>query len=236
MVLAWSWQGADMRPMALIADSANMAVFSREFFPPNFHDWRVYLSEMIISIQIALWGTVLAVICAVPLGLLCAENIAPAWVYQPVRRLMDAFRAINEMVFAMLFIVAVGLGPFAGVMALWIHTMGVLGKLFAEAIESLDMGAIDAVRSVGANRVQVFRHAVLPAVMPQFISSHLYIWEFNIRDSTILGIIGAGGLGQLITEATSLFQWGRLSTVLIVVFLLVTSFNRLSQKIRTALL
>jgi phosphonate transport system permease protein len=123
MVLAWSWQGADMRPMALIADSANMAVFSKEFFPPNFHDWRIYLSEMVISIHIAIWGTVLAVICAVPLGLLCAENIAPAWVYQPVRRLMDAFRAINEMVFAMLFIVAVGLGPFAGVMALWIHTM-----------------------------------------------------------------------------------------------------------------
>jgi ABC-type phosphate/phosphonate transport system permease subunit len=98
------------------------------------------------------------------------------------------------------------------------------------------MAAVNAVRSVGASPVQVFLHAIWPAVMPQFISSHLYIWEFNIRDSTILGIIGAGGLGLLITEATSLFQWGRLSTVLIVVVILVASFDAMSRRIRAALL
>ena len=98
----------------------------------------MYLDEMIVTVQIAVWGTFLAIVLAVPLGLLCSSNMVPAWVYQPMRRLMDACRAINEMVFAMLFIVAVGLGPFAGVLALWVHTTGVLAKLFSEAVEAID--------------------------------------------------------------------------------------------------
>jgi hypothetical protein len=109
VLLIWAWEGADMRPLALFRDSANMATLARDFFLPNFHDWRIYLQEMVITIHIALWGTVLAVICAVPCGLLSAENLVPSWDYQPMRRPMDACRAINEMVFAMLFIVAVGL-------------------------------------------------------------------------------------------------------------------------------
>jgi len=130
----------------------------------------------------------------------------------------------------------VGLGPTAGILAIALHSMGSYGKLFAESIETLDIASIDAVRSVGAGPVQVFFNAIWPAVLPQFVSSHLYIWEFNIRDSTILGIIGAGGLGLLITEAISLFQWGRLATVLIVVVFLVASFDAISRRIRLALL
>ena len=193
-----------MRPMALIADSANMAVFSKEFFPPNFYDWRVYLSEMVISIHIAIWGTVLAVICAVPLGLLCAENIAPPWVYQPVRRLMDAFRAINEMVFAMLFIVAVGLGPFAGVMALWIHTMGVLGKLFAEAVEAIDPRPIRSRRYFMVSFRKYFPYGFLI----HFIASNrmsvqplLWVWLAQ----AVLALYCMSQLEALITQKLPLF-------------------------------
>ena len=149
-LLAGSWQGADMRPFDLIRDSGNMATYLADFFPPNFSDWRIYIDEMVVTLQIALWGTALAVLTAVPLGLLASSNIVPAWVYQPVRRLMDAFRAINEMVFAMLFVVAVGLGPFAGVLALWIHTAGVLAKLFSEAVEAIDPQPVEGIRSTGA--------------------------------------------------------------------------------------
>ncbi len=134
-LLAWSWEGADMRPMALFENSSNMVDFASGFFPPDFMMWKMYVEEMLITIQIAVWGTALSIVCSIPFGILSSENIVPVWVYQPVRRLMDAFRAINEMVFAMLFVVAVGLGPFAGVLALWIHTTGVLAKLFSEAIE-----------------------------------------------------------------------------------------------------
>jgi phosphonate transport system permease protein len=152
-LLVMSWQGADMRPMDLLRDSGNMAQFAADFFPPNFRDWRMYLDEMIVTVQIAVWGTFLAIVVAVPLGLLCSSNMVPAWVYQPMRRLMDACRAINEMVFAMLFIVAVGLGPFAGVLALWVHTTGVLAKLFSEAVEAIDPRPVEGVRATGANAV-----------------------------------------------------------------------------------
>lgn len=110
------------------------------------------------------------------------------------------------------------------------------GKLYAESIETLDMGAVDAVRATGASRSQVFFSTVWPSVLPQFVSSHLYVWEFNIRDSTLLGLIGAGGLGLLISEAVSLFQWSRLASILLLVIAMVTLFDNLSRRIRLALL
>ena len=118
-VLVVSWKGAEMAPLTLIQDSGNMATFAADFFPPDFSQWQDYLGEMAVTLQIAVWGTALAVVLSIPFGLMCADNLVPWWIYQPMRRLMDACRAINEMVFAMLFVVAVGLGPFAGVMALF---------------------------------------------------------------------------------------------------------------------
>ena len=137
-LLAWAWQGADMRPLALVRDASNMGAYAAGFFPPDFTEWRGYLKEMIVTLHIALWGTALAIVCAIPCGLLCSSNIAPWWIHQPMRRLMDAARAINEMVFAMLFVVAVGLGPFAGVLAIFVHTTGILAKLFSEAVEAIE--------------------------------------------------------------------------------------------------
>ena len=188
------------------------------------------------TIRIATLGSLLGAILALPLAVLTARNLAaPKPLAGLAKGLLDISRAIHTLVFGLVLVGIVGLGPTAGILAIGLHSMGTYGKLFAEAIESLDMAAIDAVRSVGAGPVQVFFNAVWPSVLPQFVSSHLYIWEFNIRDSTILGLIGAGGLGLLITEATSLFQWGRLSTVLLVVIILVASFDALSRRIRTAL-
>ena len=114
-LLAASWRGADMRPLDLLRDAGNMAQYAHGFFPPDFADWRTYASELLVTVEIALWGTALAVVCSVPLALLAAANIAPWWVHQPVRRLLDTCRAINEMVFALLFVSAVGLGPFSEV-------------------------------------------------------------------------------------------------------------------------
>lgn len=147
--LVWAWRGAEMRPMTLITESGNILTLIKDFFPPDFTDWRLYATEMVVTLQVAIWGTLLAVVCAVPLGILSSDNIVPWWVYHPVRRLMDAARAINEMVFAMLFVVAVGLGPFAGVLALWVHTTGVLAKLFSEAVEAIEPSPVEGVRSTG---------------------------------------------------------------------------------------
>ncbi|NQW80634.1 MAG: phosphonate ABC transporter, permease protein PhnE [Polaromonas sp.] len=188
------------------------------------------------TFQIATLGSLLAAVAALPLGLLAARNLhAPRPLALAATSILNVSRAIHTLVFGLVLVGIVGLGPMAGILAIALHSMGTYGKLYAESIETLDMGAVDAVRATGASRSQVFFSAVWPSVLPQFVSNHLYIWEFNIRDSTILGLIGAGGLGLLISEAVSLFQWSRLATILLVVITLVTLFNALSGRIRQAL-
>lgn len=231
-ILAWSWGGAEMNLAALFADGNNMAVFAADFFPPNFHDWRLYLSEMVITVQIAVWGTVMAVILAIPFGIMSSENLVPWWVCQPVRRLMDSFRAINEMVFAMLFVVAVGLGPFAGVMALFIHTTGVLAKLFSEAVEAIDPGPVEGVRATGASSLQEIIYGVIPQVLPLWISYSLYRFESNVRSATVVGMVGAGGIGVILWESMRGFQFAQTCAVMIIIILVVTSLDIASQYIR----
>lgn len=155
-VLVVSWKGAEMAPLTLIQDSANMATFAADFFPPDFSQWQDYLGEMAVTLQIAVWGTALAVILSIPFGLMCADNLVPWWIYQPMRRLMDACRAINEMVFAMLFVVAVGLGPFAGVMALFIHTTGVLSSCCPKRWKPLNPVRLKAFAPLALTKLKKF--------------------------------------------------------------------------------
>jgi phosphonate transport system permease protein len=230
--LAWSWQEVEIRPLALISGGGNLAVLGKEFFPPDFTDWRMYLEEMAVTIQIALWGTVLAVICAVPLGILSSENIVPWWAYQPVRRLMDAARAINEMVFAMLFVVAVGLGPFAGMLALFVHTTGVLAKLFSEAVEAIDPQPVEGIRATGALGVEEVIFGVIPQVLPLWISYSLYRFESNIRSATVVGMVGAGGIGVLLWELIRGFYFARTCAIMLIIIAVVVVFDLLSQYIR----
>lgn len=214
-VLAWAWQGAEIRPFDLLQDSGNIALYAREFFPPDFTDWRIYLREMVITVHIAVWGTVLAVVAAVPAGLMCSANIAPAWIHQPMRRLMDACRAINEMVFAMLFIVAVGLGPFAGVLALAIHTTGTLAKLFAEAVEAIDPRPVEGIRATGAHTLVEVLYGVIPQVLPLWLSFTLYRFESNVRSASVVGMVGAGGIGVVLYEVIRGFQYAQTCAVLL---------------------
>ena len=231
-LLAWSWQGAEMNPLGLIRDSGNMATFASDFFPPDFSNWRLYLKEMVVTVQIAIWGTAMAIVCAIPLGILCSENIVPWWVYQPVRRVMDAFRSINEMVFAMLFVLAVGLGPFAGVLALFIGTVGVLAKLFAEAVEAIDPGPIEGVRATGASALQEVIFGVIPQVLPLWISYSLYRFESNVRSATVVGMVGAGGIGVILWESIRGFQFQQTCALLIVIIVVVSVIDILSQRLR----
>ena len=231
-ILALSWKGADMRPLVLLRDSGNMAEYASAFFPPNFSDWRVYGQEMLVTLQIALWGTALAVLCAIPFGLLSASNITPAWVHQPVRRVMDAARAINEMVFAMLFVVAVGLGPFAGVLALWVHTTGILAKLFSEAVEAIDPQPVEGIRSTGANALEEIVYGVIPQVMPLWISYTLYRFESNVRAAAVVGMVGAGGIGVILWEIIRGFYYAETCAVLIIIVVTVSLIDLASARVR----
>ncbi len=231
-ILVWSWEGAEMRPGDLVTFAGNMAEFAAGFTDPDFRHWRMFLEEMLVTIQIAIWGTLLAVVCAVPLGILCSENVVPWWVYQPVRRVMDACRAINEMVFAMLFVVAVGLGPFAGVLALFVHTTGILAKLFSEAVEAIDPRPVEGIRATGATPVQEVVFGIIPQVLPLWISYTLYRFESNVRSATVVGLVGAGGIGVLLWEYIRGFYYSETAAVMIFIIVTVTLLDLASQQIR----
>ena len=231
-ILFWSYYGAEINFGNLYENSGNMVLYLKGFMQPDFLEWQDYLHEMLITIQIAVWGTLLAIIFAVPFGILSSSNITPPWVHQPVRRIMDCCRSINEMIFAMLFIAAVGLGPFAGVLALFIHTMGILAKLFSEAVEAIDPQPVEGIRSTGANRVEEIVYGVVPQVLPLWISYTLYRFESNVRSASVLGMVGAGGIGMLLWDAIRGFQYGATAAIMIIIIGTVICLDMVSSLIR----
>jgi phosphonate transport system permease protein len=175
----------------------------------------------LVTLQIATLGSFLAAIIALPLAFFAARNAGVArWIGAPVRGFLSALRSVHTLVFGLILVGIVGLGPTAGILAIALHSLGSYGKLFAEVIETAPRGLLGLRRSF----------------YPQWFSTHLYLWEFNVRDSTVLGLIGAGGLGLLVTEAVSLFQWDRLATLLIVIIVVVALFDRMSAWLRSTLI
>ncbi|MEI7444648.1 MAG: phosphonate ABC transporter, permease protein PhnE [Burkholderiales bacterium] len=235
-LLAGSWNGADMRPLDLVRDAGNMAQYASGFFPPDFREWRHYVSELVITLQIALWGTALAIVCSIPLSLLAASNLTPWWVHQPVRRVLDACRSINEMVFALLFVVAVGLGPFAGVLALWVHTTGTLAKLFSEAVEAIDPQPVEGIRATGAHPLAEIVFGVIPQVLPLWISYALYRFEANVRSASVVGMVGAGGIGMVLWDVIRGFQYAQTAAVLLMLVVSVSVIDVASAALRRRLI
>jgi phosphonate transport system permease protein len=235
-LLIWSWGPAEMfRAVALLTDWRNMAEFGRAFLRPDFRDWGDYVADMIVTIQIAIWGTALAAMLGAPFAILSSSNICPQWVVQPVRRLMDACRAINEIVFALLFVVAVGLGPFAGVMALFVHNTGVFSKLYSEAVEAIDPRPVEGIRATGARRLPEVVFGVIPQVVPLWSSFILYRLETNVRSATTLGIVGAGGIGQSLYESIRAFRYAETAAQIIIVVVAVIVIDMVSARLRRAL-
>lgn len=235
-LLVWSFWPAEVFKFPLLGANADrMGEYLAGFARPDFSEWRNYLEQIIVTIQIALWGTFVAIILAIPLGLLGASNIAPFWIRRPVRILMDGLRAINELVVAAVFVAAVGLGPFAGVLALAFHTAGVLGKLFSEAVESIDEGPVEGVRATGAGPLNEVTWAVVPQVIPLWASYALYRFESNTRSATILGLIGAGGIGQVLIENIRSFEYGKTAVIIGIIIIAVTLVDMLSQVLRKRL-
>jgi phosphonate transport system permease protein len=203
----------------------SMGRFAGEFFPPDLSPdfvWKVALASA-ETLAMSLLGTLLAALMAVALALLASrmhpQDAAPTRTV--TRWVLNGLRSIPELVWASMLLITAGLGPFAGTLALAMHTAGVLGRLFAEAIENAPQGPADALRAQGAGRLQVFAYATLPQVLPQLLSYTLYRWENNIRAAAVLGVVGAGGLGQLLAFHMGLFHMNRTATILAAMLLLV---------------
>jgi phosphonate transport system permease protein len=216
-----------------------MARFVGEFFPLDLSAAfvRKVGAASLETLAMSALGTLLAAGSGLLLALPASRTHEgdPARTRAPTRLLLNALRAVPELVWAALLLISAGLGPLAGTLALALHTTGVLGRLFAEAIENAPHGPAAALRTQGVGTVRVLLYATLPQVLPQLISYALYRWENNIRAAAILGVVGAGGLGQLLSFHMGLFQMGKTATVLFAMLLLVAAVDGLSYAIRRLL-
>ncbi len=234
-VLIYTGKASDLSFVELFQGTGNMTEYISRYFPPDFSNWKLYLADTIETIAMGVWGTLMAAIVAVPLAIFSSENICPSWIVFITRRFSDAMRAINEVVFALIFVVAVGLGPFAGVLALFVHTAGTLGKLFSEAIESIDPGPVEGIRATGASKLQEIIFGVIPQVIPLWTSFVLYRFEANVRSASVLGIVGAGGIGVSLYQSFRAFRYQDVCAILIILIVSVSIIDTVSSRLRNRL-
>jgi len=224
------------RPQDLVTGVHGMADLIRRAMPPNFSALPSTFWPTLQTIDIALFGTLTGVIIALPLALLAASNMTPLrFAYYGARGIIGFTRAVPDLVWALLFVTAVGLGPFPGALALGVHSVGMLGRLFPETIEQMDMAPIHALELTGARRIQVFSHGIIPSILPSLLGICLYRLDENIRSSLVLGFVGAGGIGFQILTAMNLFQYQDVSLLLIIIFVIVLSAERVSAALRERL-
>jgi len=213
-----------------------MAQLFSEMMPPDFSRWRFWLKPLLDTLAMSIAGTALAVIISLPLALLAAPNISPHPVVQHATRTLLAFmRSVPEIIMGILFVAAVGFGALPGVLALALHSVGMVGKFYAEAIEHVDPKPLEAARAAGATRFQVITHAVLPQVMPQLSDITIYRWEYHFRASAVLGIVGAGGIGFELIAALRLMSYDQVSAILLAILACVLVVDGIGARLRAAL-
>jgi phosphonate transport system permease protein len=233
------WWSADQCRVSLsglsegISQGLNVSSF---FFPPDWGAFPELLQPALATVLLAAIATPLGLLFSIGFGLAGARNIAPEWLRVPARLLIGIERAMPEIITLLLMVAALGVGPFPGVMALAIGSIGMLGKLLADSIEEIDPRVLESVSSVGATRWQVIRHAVLPEVMPALLASTIFRFEINIRASVLLGAIGAGGIGQELSKAMSLLEYERALAAILVTLALVFGAERVSDFLRRRIL
>jgi phosphonate transport system permease protein len=233
VIIAQALIVVEARPQDLVTGAHGMADIIRRSMPPDFQKFGSELWPALETIDIAIFGTIAGVIMAVPLAVLAATNVCPSRaIYFVARAVIGFARAVPDLVWALFFVTAVGLGPFPGGLALAVHSIGMLGRLFAETIEQMDMAPIDALALTGARRMQIFTHGIVPSVLPSLLGISLYRLDENIRSSLVLGFVGAGGIGFQLLTAMNLFQYREVSLLLIITFVIVQTAERLSAVLR----
>ena len=231
-----SWRFAQVDPIRLVSGLPRLAHWLAEAWPPQFADLPLILQRTAETIAMAALGTTMATLLAIPTAMLASRNITPIpLLYSPVRWFLNALRGIDSFVFALLFVAAVGLGPFAGMLGIGLHTWGSAAKLIADQIETVRLDPLHAIETTGASRVTAIVYALLPDIAPVVLSTTLFWWEFNVRASTVLGVVGAGGIGQELKNSMDLLDFPRLFTIIAVILIVVTILDQLSGWIRAKL-
>jgi phosphonate transport system permease protein len=231
--LAWSAAGVEMRPGEFVDALPVIGGYLAKMFPPRWSATEGLWGPTLDTICIAVWGTTLATLIGLPLGMLAASNLTRS---APLRNaalfVLNTLRSISELIWALFFVSAVGLGPFPGALALGVNFGGILGRLYAEAIENIDAGPLEALRATGAGPLQVIVFAVLPQVLPQIVAYNLYWFEVGVRSATVLGMIGAGGIGFELVTTIRLYEFRDTAAILLVILVLVSAIDLASAFIR----
>ena len=202
--------------------------------PPDFSNFESLFFSMLETIEIAILGTFLAIVISIPIALFSARNLAPNFfIFLIARTITIFFRAILEFIMAMILVIAIGFGAMPGVLALGFHTMGFLAKFYAEDIEHVNKGPIEALKSSGASKRQVIAFAIIPQIIPSFIANNLYILDRNVRMATMLGIVGAGGIGYELQSSFRMFEYQRVSAIIIIIFITIFLIDHISSFIRS---
>jgi phosphonate transport system permease protein len=220
----------------LIEGIPALAQLFREMVPPDFSRWQHWLRPLLDTLAMSVAGTVLAVVFSLPLALLAAPNTSPhRIVYHACRIVLSFLRSVPEIIMGIIFVAAVGFGALPGVLALGLHSVGMVGKFYAEAIEHVDPRPIEAARAAGASSFQVITHAVLPQVLPQLADITIYRWEYHFRASAVLGIVGAGGIGFELIAALRIIEYAQVSAILLTILACVVVVDGLGAWLRDKL-
>jgi phosphonate transport system permease protein len=235
-LLAWCADGVNLRPREVFNAVPIIADYFARMVPPKWSFIEAIWKPSIETLHVALWGVVLATIVGLPLGLLAASTVTrSAALRGGAMGILNVLRSISELIWAILFVAAVGLGPFPGALALGMNYGGILGRLYAEAIENVDKGPIEAMQATGASRLQVILLAILPQALPQFVTYNLYWFEVGVRSATVLGMVGAGGIGFELITSIRLFEWREVGVILLFILGMVTVIDLASTYIRSRL-
>ena len=223
-------------PARFIEGAPAIAQLASEMVPPDFTRWQHWMKPLLDTLSMSVAGTVLAVVISLPLALLAAPNTTPHRVpYRLTRTLLAALRSVPEIILGILFVAAVGFGALPGVLALACHSVGMVAKFYAEAIEHVDPKPLEAARAAGASRFQVITHAVLPQVLPQLADITIYRWEYHFRASAVLGIVGAGGIGFELMAALRLIKYDEVSAILLTILACVVVVDAIGAALRRKL-
>lgn len=237
-LLAHGWtQGAAVHPDSLATGVFRLGEFLSDAFPPDTHRLGPILKALLVTVEMALLGTIIGVILSLPLAVLAARNTTPHWsLYALSRGVITVSRTIPDLVWGLIFVIAVGLGPEAGVLAIAVDVMGFCGRFFAESIEDIDPGRIEGLRALGAPRFGVLAGGVLPACTPSFVTTSMFALESSARSSVVLGLVGAGGIGIELATSMTLLRYDEAATIILAILAVVVFFERVSATIRRRVL
>jgi phosphonate transport system permease protein len=235
VVYIWAGQSLDLNLQTLGKSWPYVIDFGRRLFPPDLSVLDVAVKSLLETVQMSLWGTTLGALFSVPIAIASAHNVAPVPLQWMANFLQNIVRSVPSIILGLIFVSATGLGAQAGTMALSIYTVGYLAKFFQEAIESLDSRSLDALVTIGANQLQILRYGILPQVMPLIWGYTLWMFEYNIRAASVLGVVGAGGIGFQLKSYIDGFEYQKATTMMLVLLAVITVIDLFSSKLRQRL-